>query len=280
MAIQLKEFKGLSIGQSVDMVHRKFQLRRWRQREEIAVQCAGQTARLRVRRGTTDADVIHQCFVENQYEIPTFPNVKAYHREAVQERYSSIVADRRKPLIIDCGANMGASAAWLDLRFPGSAIVAVEPAEDNILLLKENCKTRKNIQVVEAGVGGVDENAFLQDFGGGHWGYQTGKEQTDKPIRIVSLSSLIKANTNDAVIPFMLKIDVEGAEKELFGPSLETIAAFPVIVIETHDFYMPGARTASPFFRFHADTGRDFLFSHENVFSIDMDALRAPTAGR
>ena len=191
-----------------------------------------------------------------------------------------MIKNGRKPLIIDCGANMGASATWFDLRFPGSAIVAVEPADANFLLLKENCKDRENVQVVEAGIGGEDGNAFVQDCGGGHWGYQTGKAQTGKPVRIVSLSSIIKANADSTMLPFLLKIDVEGAEKELFGHSLETIAAFPVIVIETHDFYMPSAGTASPFFRFHADTGRDFLFRHENVFSIDMNALGASAVGR
>lgn len=262
------------------MVHRKFQLRRWRQRGEIAVRCAGRAARLRVRQGTTDADVVRQCFVDDQYEIPTFPNVRAYHREAVQERYSAVIGEGRKPLIIDCGANMGASATWFDLRFPGSAIVAVEPAEANVSLLRENCRDRRNVQVVEAGIGGVDGDAFLQDCCGGHWGYRTGEAQTGQPVRIISLSGIIEASTDSTTVPFLLKIDVEGVEKELFGHSLETVAAFPVIVIETHDFYMPGAGTASPFFRFHADAGRDFLFGHENVFSIDMSALRAAAAGR
>lgn len=280
MLKRLQEFKGLSAGQAVDMVQRKLQLRRWRQRDEIAVRCAGQTTRLRVRHGTTDAAVIWQCFVENQYEIPRFPNLEAFHYDAVQHHYLATIADGRKPLIIDCGANMGASATWFDMRFPGSAIVAVEPAEANLALLKENCKTRANIQVLEAGVGGADEDAFLQDYGGGHWGYQTGKAQTGKPVKIVSLSNLIKTNTNSVVKPFLLKIDIEGAEKDLFGQSLETVASFPVIIIEPHDFYMPGARTASPFFRFHADAGRDFLFGYENVFSIDMAALQASAAKR
>jgi len=75
-------------------------------------------------------------------------------------------------------------------------------------------------------------------------------------------------------IPFILKIDIEGAEKELFDHSLEIIAAFPLIIFEPHDFYMPGARTASPFFRFHAETGRDFAFHYENIFSMNMNSLR------
>ena len=270
-----QQFKGLSAGQALDMVQRKAWLRRWRRRDRITVHYGNKRETIQSRQGTTDADVIWQCFVEKQYEVPRVPNVEALHYDAVQEGYSSIMSSGRKPLVIDCGANMGASVRWFDMRFPGSSIVAVEPAAANVALLRENCQARSNIQVLDAGVGGADEDAFLQDHGGGHWGYQTGKTQTDKPIKIISLASLIKASLSDEIVPFILKIDVEGAEKQLFNEPLDLIAAFPVIIFEPHDFYMPGARTASPFFKFHADAGRDFSFGYENVFSIDMAALDA-----
>ena len=274
----LQRFSGMSAGQVLDMVQRKVQIRRWRQREEISVRCADQRVHVRTRRGTTDAEVIWQCFVGNQYEVPKVPNVPPFHYEAVQAFYSDIIQSGKKPLIIDCGANMGASALWFNTRYPGSTIVAVEPAASNVTLLRDNCDGKTNISVVDAGVGSENGQAFLQDSGGGHWGYQTSEKQTSKPVDIIALSTLIENNLNGETTPFILKIDVEGAEKSLFDHSLDLIAAFPVIIFEPHDFYMPGARTASPFFRFHADAGRDFAFGYENVFSLDMASLNKSRA--
>lgn len=59
----VKGLNGLSVGQALDMTQPKIQIRRWQQREEAVVRCANQTTYLRMRRGTTDAEVIWQCFV-------------------------------------------------------------------------------------------------------------------------------------------------------------------------------------------------------------------------
>ena len=269
----LGKLRGLSAGEVVDTVRRKVYVKRWQRRDHVSVRCAGRTARLQVRKASTDVEVVWQCFIGNQYEVPTVPGAAPLHYDAVQAAYANIIKSGKTPLIIDCGANMGASTAWFDMRYPKSKIVAIEPAAANLSLLQANCGHGSNITIVEAGVGPEDNIAYLQDNGGGHWGYQTGQTMSDKPVKIVSLAKLIDTNRDELIVPFILKIDVEGAEKDLFEHSLESIAAFPVIIFEPHDFYMPGARTASPFFKFHAEAGRDFSFHYENVFSLDMNSL-------
>jgi FkbM family methyltransferase len=264
----------MTAGETLDALWRRVQLRRWRRRARIAVRCGGRTATLQARPGTTDAEVVWQCFGEHQYEIPGVKGQAPLHRRATEAVYESALRAGRTPLIIDCGANIGASAVWFDLRFPRSSIVAVEPAAANQEMLKLNCADRANIRVVEAGIGPDDGEAFLQDGGGGHWGYQTGQARTGSQVRILSLAKLIEASTEGGTTPFILKIDVEGAEKLLFDHSLDVIARFPVIILEPHDFCMPGAGTASPFFAFHASRGRDFLFGFENVFSFDVGLMR------
>lgn len=270
----LGTLKGMSAGQALDIIQRKVQIRRWKQREDIGVRCSGRTAHLRTRPGTTDAEVVWQCFVGDQYEIPKMPGIAPLHYNATQATYMNTLQSGKKPLVIDCGANMGASTVWFDMRFPGSSIIAVEPAMSNTDLLKLNCAKRENVSIVEAGVGSSDGEAYLQDSGGGHWGYQTSHVPSERLVKIVALADLIKDNMNKNAVPFILKIDVEGAEKDLFNHSLDLIALFPVIIFEPHDFYMPGAKTASPFFKFHAETGRDFAFGYENVFSLDVNLMR------
>lgn len=91
---------------------------------------------------------------------------------------------------------------------------------------------------------------------------------------MISLQSILSAREADNFVPFILKIDIEGAEKNIFErDAYHSLECFPVLIFESHDFYMPAEQTSSPFFRFHADTGRDFLFGLENVFSIDMKSI-------
>lgn len=272
----------MSTAEAIGAVGAKFkirQIRRWQQRDEIDVECGGRKACLRVRKHTSDAEVVWQCFVADQYEVPTIPGVQPIHLDAVEQTYARLVQAGKTPLIVDCGANIGASAVWFKLRWPRSAVVAVEPASANLALLEQNCAGLESVSIVAGGVGAEDGDAFLNDGGGGHWGYQTGSSGNGGAVRIVSLAGLIERNASDTMVPFILKIDVEGAEKELFDHSLPTIASFPLIIFEPHDFYMPGARTASPFFKFHAASGRDFLFHYENVFSMDMTAMRTVANG-
>jgi FkbM family methyltransferase len=238
------------------------------------VQLNNQKARLQLRKQSTDAEVAWQCFVAGQYEIPVVLGGPPIHRKAVQAKYLDIVGSGKKPLIVDCGANIGASTLWFKLRYPQSTVVAIEPAPDNFAALVANCAPYSEIEPIEAGIGPADSSAFLLDSGGGAWGYQTSTKPTSVKINMVSLETICATKPADEYTPFILKIDIEGAEKDLFEPS--TYAAFqrfPVLIYESHDFYMPAKRTSSPFFRFHADTGRDFLFGVENVFSFDMPAI-------
>src|SRR5258708_32911168 len=109
--------------------------------------------------------------------------------------YSGILASRKIPLIIDCGANIGGRSLWFKMRYPTSKIVAVEPAPDNLELLKRNCLPEKIIDVVEAGIGPEDSDAFLQDNGGGGWGFQTSKRIKDVRINIFSLKNILNKNS-------------------------------------------------------------------------------------
>lgn len=267
-------FNDVSAGTAVDIVLRKLTLMSWRARTSISVTCNKQKAKLQVRKGSTDAEVVWQCFPARQYEIPVVMGARPLHRNAVQAKYLEILKSGKKPLIVDCGANIGASSAWFKMTYPASTVVAIEPAPDNFAALRANCSQFSEVDAFEAGIGPNDATAFLQDGGGGAWGYQTSDKETSVKINMISLRTILNAKKTDNYVPFILKIDIEGAEKDLFDrDSCESIGCFPVLIFESHDFYMPAQRTSSPFFRFHADTGRDFLFGLENIFSIDMKAM-------
>lgn len=69
-------------------------------------------------------------------------------------------------------------------------------------------------------------------------------------------------------VPFIAKIDIEGFEDDLFSMNTDWVSAFPVIVIELHDWMLPRRATSRNFLRTIAELDRDFVCLSENVFSI------------
>lgn len=225
-------------------------------------------------RGTgADLGAIAQCFDQQQYEIPP---ARAGYREKADAYYGALLAAGRIPLILDCGANIGASALWFHARYPKAHIVAVEPARDNVALLRQNLAGHP-IDARAAAIGATDGSTRLSDPGEGAWGYRTGEDaEGGYEVPLVAIATLLAETSLDRFEPFLLKLDIEGAERTLFDADTSPAARFPVIAIEIHDWLFPGERTASGFFRFHAAAGRDFLFHAENVFSLDHPRLAAP----
>ena len=68
--------------------------------------------------------------------------------------------------------------------------------------------------------------------------------------------------------PFIVKIDIEGFEAELFSRNLEWLDRFYVLIIELHDWMLPRQRSSQSFLRAIGALDRDFLYAGENVFSI------------
>jgi hypothetical protein len=85
-------------------------------------------------------------------------------------------------------------------------------------------------------------------------------------IPAYSVQSLMNMVTE--YIPFMAKIDIEGFEDILFSSDTEWVQRFPVIVIELHDWMIPGKATSNNFLRTIAQYDRDLLFRGENVISL------------
>jgi FkbM family methyltransferase len=260
----------MSLGHDLDDLNRRVTKFLGRYRTSISVRMNGRRARLQVRRWTTDSEVTWQCFGLGQYEIPVVMGGPSIHRNLVAKRYAEIVGHGQRPLILDCGANIGASSLWFALKYDKAKIVAIEPAPDNVAMLRRNLSRIPNALVVEAGVGPQDSQMFIEDGGGGAWGYTTVAHNTGLSVAIKSIGSIMREHAVAEDVPFILKIDIEGAEKALFEGSLDAIAEYPIIIFESHDFYMPGKGTSLPFFKFHVENGRDFLFGGENVFSMKL----------
>src|SRR2546430_860864 len=97
----------------------------------------GREVRIRHRATRADREAIHQCLLQRQYEIPS---VRGALEGSSDNFYEAVLSTNKKPLIIDAGANIGASVIWFATRYPGAQIVAVEPAPNNCDLLVFNTR--------------------------------------------------------------------------------------------------------------------------------------------
>jgi FkbM family methyltransferase len=225
----------------------------------------GRTASLRIRRWSGwDALAIRQCFDELQYDMPD-----GAQGAAVKKTYQAIVASGRKPLIIDCGANIGASVRWFAMWYPEAHVIAIEPAPDNFALLRQNTKGL-DVDVRHAAIGASDGVAFLVNPRGGdaEMAWQVTSEPSELSVQVLSVKTLLAEKPIDRYVPFLLKIDIEGGEKALFAGDTSAIDLFPLIMMEPHDWMCPGEMVSREFFRFHVDAGREFAMKHENVASL------------
>lgn len=230
----------------------------------------GLTTGLKYRNGTSDLSVIHQVFTRKDYDI-----ARLARGADILGRYRTILNQGQVPLTVDAGANIGASTAYFARMYPQSKIIAIEPEGSNFQLLAENTKPYRNVECVRAALSGTDGTLGVVDAGNGHWGYRTAPLEPPRPdgpvfreqVPAISVGRLI-GTLDQKFSPFLMKIDIEGGEKDLFSGDTGWVDRFELIVIELHDWMLPGQGTSAGFLKCVANLDRDFVCIGENVFSI------------
>lgn len=187
---------------------------------------------LHVRPGDSDAVALRQVFGEGSYDLEHFPQ-----NTRIVARYRQIIADGKKPIIIDAGANIGASALWYARAYPEACIVAIEPDPENAELCRYNVSGHENIRLLECAIGSRSGEVTLKRTPHQSWGVQT--ERSGAGIKICTIEEAEAAAGADGEL-FLVKIDIEGFEDDLFSTATEWIKRATVIVIEIHDWMLSG----------------------------------------
>ena len=213
-------------------------------------------------RGTpADKGVVQQIFQNQDYWLGRLRRGAELHRW-----YDTAVEKGQRPFILDAGANIGASAVWFNFEFPAATIVAIEPEAANFDLLLKNT-AGLNVDARKAALGSCAGMASIFDPGEGEWGYRTATAR-EGTIPQLSADDLVSEFSGKGFLPFIAKIDIEGGEAELFSQNVGWVDAFPLLIIELHDWLLPGAGSSLPFLKCIAQRDRDFVYIGENVFSI------------
>lgn len=211
-------------------------------------------------RDLVDCAVIRQIFINHDYSIE-----KSRRASDLIRTYNNIIRTGKTPLIVDCGGNSGMATRYFSETFSEARIAYIEPDEENVLLAKKN-NPQGDVEFLHAGVGNSDTTANLLDPGHGNWGYRV-EEDVAGQTKIISINSILNSPAFADCSPFIVKIDIEGFEANLFERNTEWIDAFPLLVIELHDWMLPGQANSQNFLKEISKRNRDFVFHGENVFS-------------
>lgn len=214
---------------------------------------------VQIRGGTSDIACLRQIFIEREYDL-SHPLLL---HDRIQAHYHSLLAQGVVPVIADIGANIGAASLWFRAHFPESAIVAVEPDPENADMLKRNLQFDSNCHIIEAAIGSRAGHVSLENAGEG-WAVRT--QRSSEGIKVVTVDEVVA--TVGGGKPFIIKIDIEGFESDLFSENLDWISRSYAVMIEPHDWMLPGQMTSRSFQQAMACHPFEMFIRGENILYV------------
>jgi FkbM family methyltransferase len=172
------------------------------------------------RSNTSDKIVFEQIFIEREYScLDDLSNVD---------------------LVIDCGANVGYSAAYFLTRFPKCKVICVEPDSSNFKLLEKNLAPYKErVKLIRSGIWShtADLKILEEPYRDGlEWTVQVRECKSGEipEMQAIDVGTLLKESGQNKIS--ILKMDVEGAEAVVFAKNYESwLSCVDNMVIELHD---------------------------------------------
>jgi FkbM family methyltransferase len=231
---------------------------RFRQKEfQIQIKDVGL---MTLRSQSSDAAVVSQVFSFRQYDTRVFPQ-----HARIQQAYRDIVARGRRPLILDLGANNGAAARWFAQQYPDADIVSVEPDAENARLCRLNT-AESNVTVIEAAIGSSPGTVWIDTSSSNSVSFTTSRSPGGG-IEVVTIPQILADRQLDHEL-FLVKIDIEGFEEDLFSANTEWVSQAYLLMIEPHDRKFPAGTTSRPLQKLMGTLGYQILISGENLIYI------------
>jgi FkbM family methyltransferase len=168
----------------------------------------------KLRSGSSDINAFRQVFIYNEYNF-----------EVTEPSF-----------IVDGGSNIGLAAIYFANKFPMATIVSIEPEIENFKLLLANTNNYSSIHPLQSGIWSSSTFLKVRNIGLGNWGFIVEEQQheDEDTFSAISISDILQKFNKTRID--ILKLDVEGAEKEIFSSNYQDwLPNTKVLIVELHD---------------------------------------------
>ena len=186
----------------------------------------GVTIKLR-KRPSSDLNVFAQIYQYFEYK----PLVEVFQMNFPNDKTLNI---------IDAGSNIGLTSVYLSKDFPDSNFIVIEPDSSNFESVGYNLETNgvKNVVKIKGGLWSKNTNLkIVNDFRDKNdWSIRVEETNEEADLKAFSISYLIQEHNFETID--ILKIDIEGSEKEVFISSnsdVSFLSKTKCIAVEIHD---------------------------------------------
>ena len=172
---------------------------------------------INLRPQTSDREVFDQVFRDREYDLklPFIPKI-----------------------IVDGGANIGLTSVFFANKYPEAKIISIEPEDSNYRAMVKNVASYMCIVPIRAAIWNEPGQLEIMDVGTGEWGFMVAEAQSSG-VRTGQIDTI---TMNEILTDLhlshidILKIDIEGAEKELFSANFDSwLPKVRCIIMEIHD---------------------------------------------
>jgi len=241
----------------------KIEIRKYSQSNVVLkYKIPGYPAPIYLRKSIGDHSIFWQCIVQVQYRFQDFPQSKTLY-----QHYDQAIQSNNELLIIDCGANIGLSVVWFAIAFPKATIFAIEPDDENYqLLLKNTQHLGSRVKCLQGAVWNNAESVQIMNPDSGSASFQVGEapDNSSNSVAAYTIDKICELAGVDS--PFIVKIDIEGAQKGLFESHTEWVSKTNLITLELDDWLLPWQGTSRPFFSCVSQHPFDYLLGGESIF--------------
>lgn len=172
-----------------------------------------------LRNKTKDTETFHEIFTQNIYnlKLPIDPKT-----------------------IVDAGSNVGLASLFFKLKYPNASIVAIEIEKQNVEMIKKNTAGLSGISIENKALFNTKAFFKIEDPFNATNSFVIKEVGQNDPFDIESITlDEIMVKNNWEFID-ILKIDIEGAELQLFSSNFEKwLPKTKIIMVETHDRMLP-----------------------------------------
>lgn len=185
---------------------------------------------LRFSRSKRYRPIFNKRIYNLKLNLPDAPSFVYQFKEIFFDEIYKFKALNDRPLIIDCGANVGTSIIYFKKIYPNSKVIGYEADKFIFKFLKENLEMNKidGVDIFNKAVWkNSDGVCFSPD--GADGGSIKNEGQKIESVRLREV--LLNSGEVD-----MLKIDIEGAELEVLEDCQDSLGAVKNLFVEYHSF--------------------------------------------